>query len=264
MSALESREYMFVSGCARSGTTVAATILNWSDSVFVAQEHYGPLIRRQPELFHPGLYTSPGLHGYVNGQNNYRDFASQGEYSAFYARPKRFDALDDYRFIGDKLIDLYRHFDVFMTPPWSGEKVVLIHLVRNIEDVAASYQTRNLDQTDNWDLDYLSAIPEWEDSIRLAHAFHSRVPANVRMGLVDYDSFFKGGLADLASATRRLYDFVGLELDQAELQGLQHVHRAGAFFRARRQTYEKISADIRSRVDVEVMRQYRDLVSRSL
>lgn len=135
------QELIFVSGCARSSTTVMATILNWSDSVFVAQERYAPRVRHWPKTFKPDLYTLPRLLQFEAGECGYSSFESKGEYTSYYANPKDFAALDGYAYIGGKITHLFRRFDSFARPEWADTQVTLVHVIRNIAGVAASYRT---------------------------------------------------------------------------------------------------------------------------
>src|SRR5690606_22609353 len=125
-------------------------ILNWGQSAFVGQERFASLLNRQPDAFVPDLFESDRLARFIKGDCGYSSYSELREYGAEFACKKEFDTLGENRFIGDKITALHRFFPVFSSPEWDGKDVTVIHVVRNVLDVANSYQTRLENPNDRW------------------------------------------------------------------------------------------------------------------
>jgi hypothetical protein len=258
------RKYLFVSGCPRSGTTVLAHILNWSNDVFVGQERYGELLNKRPVSFTPGLFEAERLRRFEAGECGYASYEANGEYNAWYANNKLGVDFAAMKHVGDKIPELYKRFEVFSSPAWAGRDVTLLHIVRNVFDVAGSYQTRKLDTADGWQKDYLLAIADWSASVRRAHEQMSNPQPNVRLGIVDYDSLFAGGADELVEASRKIFGFAGIAFGEAEKAGVLTIQRAAETRKKMRQNHDAIRADVLSRVDPEVARMHEALKARSI
>lgn len=258
------RKFVFVSGCPRSGTTVLAHILNWGDSIFVGQERFAVLLNREPAVFLPELFDMPRLARFEAGDCLYPSYGAMDEYFAWYAASKPFGELARMTRIGDKIPNLYAFFDVFSLPAWADCDVTVLHIVRNVFDVAASYQSRKLNPADGWDADYLKAIPAWSNSVACAHALAGRDMPNVRLGIVDYDSIFDGDQPALMDSVRRIYGFIGAEFGPGQAQGMERIYRSCQQLRKNRKTYEDIREDVRARVPGKVLDMHRSLAERSI
>ena len=213
------RRYLFVSGCPRSGTTMITTLLNWSDDAFVAQERYAPLLRRDPDALVPSLFRAERLLDFRRGECGYASFQAKREYTYQVANPKDFDALDRYPVIGDKITHLFRRFELFGTPAWRDEDVTIVHVVRGLEGVAASYLARQRNADDKWEWGVDDALRDWTDAVECAHAYHQDAGRGTRLVLVDYDWMHGGDANRVMAVAGRLFEAVGLPFGSGQRVG---------------------------------------------
>lgn len=258
------KKYLFVSGCPRSGTTVLTSILNWSDQAFVGQERYAGLMNRKPAQFLPIIFNYPRLLQFERGDCGYSSFEEKNEYNAWFANPKNFAKLDRMEYIGDKITNLYCFTNVFSTPPWAIRNVTILHIIRNIQDVAASYQTRKQDAKDAWSKDYLQAVADWTESVERIHDFAGKVPSHIRLGIINYDAIFSGDIDTLMHSARKIYDFVGLTFGAKQEQGITKIFSAGEQRKEARQKHDDIRRDVESRIAGDVFTKYAELAAQAL
>lgn len=256
--------YLFVSGCPRSGTTVMATLLNWSDSVFVAQERFAPLTRFHPEAFKPSLYTAARMLDFRPGECGYGAFQDKREYASRSANPKDFTALDSYPVIGDKITHLFRRFDMFGNAHWQDLDVSVVHMIRNVLDVAASYQTRKEDAQDAWDWDGEHALADWTESVDRVHAYHQSADRTAKLILVDYDWWFGGDRVRLLDSSRHLFQSLGLGFDDQQAEGIAGLLDSRERFLGRRRLHSELRSRVERRVGDAILQKYDDLCGWSL
>lgn len=128
------RKHLFLCGCARSGTTALARLVNMHPNINVCVEKYQFEFKRDEGTFLPNLYD---------------DIASLGK-------------AGENIYIGDKVPGFYKNYSkLFDTFPDS--KVFFIY--RNVIDVAQSYKKRKEDKTDAWDKGVRRAVAEWNESL---------------------------------------------------------------------------------------------------
>lgn len=256
--------YLFVSGCPRSGTTVMATLLNWSDSVFVAQERFAPLTRFHPEAFKPSLYTASRMLDFRPGECGYGAFQDKKEYASRWANPKDFMALDSYPMIGDKITHLFRRFEMFGDAHWRGLDVAVVHMIRNVFDVAASYQTRKEDAHDAWDWDGDDAVADWTESVERVHAFHQSADRTAELILVDYDWWFGGDGMRLLDSSRHLFQSLGLAFDDRQNGGIAGLLDGREHFVGRRRPHPELRSRVERSVGAAILQKHEDLRGWSL
>ena len=190
------QRYLFVVGCPRSGTTAMWRLLTGDPRVVLGNERYGN--RWSAEELTPDLYRKDRFSRIEEGDTFYDDLA------AFHERYElMLDRYENAVFVGDKIPMLFTRLDTIGTN-FPGAKVIL--LLRNIFDVAASYERRARDTNDTtWsdDLRTSAAIERWNQSIQVAREH----PASLDVQVVDYERFFFQ-----PDQLERLYDGLGLDL----------------------------------------------------
>lgn len=251
--------FLFISGCPRSGTTVTATLLNWNDDVLVTQERYAPMFRQRPHEMLPELFTQERMADFRKGESGYTGFESMKEHTAHYANPKDFSAIASYPIRGDKITHLYHNLYVFDMDAWRGRDITIVHVIRNPVMVACSFETRRQDSSDGWSRDYNEGIEEWVAAINAIHGFREALPGHVRLGIVDYDSFFAHGMEGLSKSVERLYGFVGIDFTEQQTEGIAVIHEASSFFEDRRRMHMGVEERVRERIPAVVWQRYESL-----
>jgi len=155
----DGRKFLFVAGCARSGTTALGRFLAQHDEVVMGIERYAHRIARKsfslaPEMFEPERFCriEPGDTFYES-----IDFAP----AAYRSIDTKFPTA---RYVGDKIPALYGVLPELFKAFGTSAQVVLIF--RNILDVAASYEARRLNPEDNWKRGTVEAVANWNAALR--------------------------------------------------------------------------------------------------
>lgn len=255
-------KYLFVSGCPRSGTTVLTHMLNWADDAFVGQERYAMLFNKRPARFKPDLFEGERMARHEKGDCAKHQF--DRDLKSKHARPKDFEAIDSYGHRGDKITNLYTRFGMFGRGEWIEKDVTVLHIVRNLGDVAASYHTRKLNEGDRWSRDYEKAIEDWSASVDKTHAYLAKPATDARIGIVDYDTLFTGDLKQLMKGARAIYRFAGLDFTPVQRQGIRKLHVVGEKKKQKRQRHDDIREDALARVDPRTLERYQALVKRAI
>lgn len=151
-------KYLFICGAPRSGTTAMWRLLSCDPSVILGVERYGNLFFKQPltkDIFEPQRFLDNR-----DGDTFYTDL---DKFSSYYKTVK--DKFSSATFVGDKIPMLYMYLDsLFKNIP----EAKVIFLIRNIFDVASSYEVRaqNLND-DSWKRDKRTeaAVIDWHRSL---------------------------------------------------------------------------------------------------
>jgi hypothetical protein len=198
--------HLFICGCPRSGTTLAAEILNAHPRVAVGIERYGNRFFDQPLT--PDLFVSERFYDLQPGDTFYSSF----DFSPIYERKRL--AYADMLYVGDKIPMLYDRLDM-IRDGFSKPKVVFC--VRNILDVASSFQTR-LDNPEDtsWsdELDGPSAVELWNASL----ASYIRHREDIDMFVFHQDRFMDEGEQQF----EQMLVWLGLDPDPKFTATLQH------------------------------------------
>ena len=223
--------YVFVCGCPRSGTTALNHVFNWHPHVFMGIERFSARFARQPESFVPELFRAARFATFVAGDCGYNAFAELPEYgsdySVWFKMPLDPAKIDDAPFVGDKITQLYRNFARFRSPPWAGRRIVMVQILRNLPDVARSYEKRKLDPNDRWDSGYAEAATEWSLAMEQGLALHRDPSRGMQHLLVNYENVFERGLDGFVAGCGKILAATGLDPELVNVQGLVRVFRNG-------------------------------------
>lgn len=236
-----------------------ATLLNWNDTVLVTQERFAPLLRYWPDQFLPDLYTSRRMRDFRTRECGYSEFAAQREYSAPYANPKDFSAIDAYPIRGDKITHLYAAVNKFEEPAWVECDITLLHMIRGLDAVVCSYETRRLNAADAWERGCETAVSEWTASVDQMFRYMEAHGPHIKVGIVEYESIFTGGLRELGDAVARVYAFAGLKFGDKQAEGVAKVHEATASYEQSRIVHADAVAEAHRLIKGDTMRKYMQL-----
>ncbi len=151
------KKYLFVCGCARSGTTALVEALNTHPEIAIGMERFIHIFNAgipDSSLFEPSRFFK-----FMPGDTFYNDIrAMSGNPSS--------EKFGRATYVGDKVPRLFRRFDkLFEVFP--GAKILF--LLRSPLSVAASWERRSKDTSDNfWSRgrDAISCIQEYNESLQ--------------------------------------------------------------------------------------------------
>jgi hypothetical protein len=184
----------FVCGVGRSGTTALTTLLNGHPRVCIGIERYKYLfVREQPVSAE--LFTKERFFDFKSEETNI--WPSHNSYTEIF--PYMYSKWDRARILGDKIPHL---FAVLPHTFAAFPDAKIIYIVRNIEDVAASWVARAEKPDDQWSRGFDEAIRAWNrgNTLILRHA--ARAPESVLV--VSYERLFGGSPGELLRLCRFL------------------------------------------------------------
>jgi hypothetical protein len=196
--------FLFLGGCARSGTSALWMVLTADPSVVLGLERYVDLAHNKPERFTPELFERDRFLDIRKGDTFYDSFAFF-PFQQYQDAVARFDTA---QLRGDKIPMLYPLYGQLAR---AFPEPKILYILRNPFDVAASFERRAMDIEDQlWEAarGYRAACDEWNASVQATQAWSKRLSFYV----IDYESFFSGQ-ADIAS----LAAFLALEPDHLGL-----------------------------------------------
>jgi hypothetical protein len=176
----EDKRYLFICGAARSGTSALWRYVTRHPDVALGLERY--LKRsRSPEFLGPELFTKQRFFEPEEGDTFYMDLE---RFHPYYAKLRaRFDTC---AVTGDKIPRLYEHYPELNT---AFDKPKVLFIVRNVFDVAASYNRRAA-AGKNWPRrrDYSVAVRDWNRSVTSTLRYFD----DSDIFVVEYETFFAG------------------------------------------------------------------------
>jgi len=191
---------LFLCGCPRSGTTALWKLFASEPKIATGLERFKNRCRNAKFELSESLYTKDRFFELKDGDTHFKDLIN-GESGKYYQELK--DRFDTCEYVGDKLPNLYR-FIPEVLEAFSNPKIIVI--VRNVFDVAQSYETRFLNEKDQWDRNFKDGINEWNVSIRKTSA---NLGENV-LPLV-YEEFF---FSKDDQYIKKIEDFLEFKFDQ--------------------------------------------------
>ena len=172
---------LFVCGCPRSGTTAVWRLLTRHPKIAMGVERFinkvdGNFIELTPELFEKERFFD-----LQPGDSHFPDLTSAGA-GRYYADLK--PRYEDCEWYGDKVPVLYKNYHgLFYRFP----SVHVVFVLRDVIDIAESFETRLADPDDNWDHDYKDAVAKWNESLRTTLRYKSN---GAKIYCVDYQELF--------------------------------------------------------------------------
>lgn len=218
------KRYLFVCGAPRSGTTALWAILNCHRRICLTMERYSNRAFRSHDLA-ADLFTEDRLFDLQPGDTFYPDWPHFVDIGLL--RRKFADA----EYVGDKLPRLYEVWNE-TAPNFPDAQYVVI--VRNIFDVAMSYNARASDPDDRWwtaEQDYRAAVADWN----AANAAILAPPPGVTLHCIAYEDLFRS-----PDKVSDLYDRLGLSTTPSDIDDhwLSEIFESAKSLRATRSTRE--------------------------
>lgn len=194
---VQDHQYLFVCGCARSGTSLVTDLLTMHQDIAIGMERYQRLVTREPERFEPSLFEPERFFDVRPGDTFYDDL----EYFEHYGRIR--DRYGKARLVGDKVPRLYERYSL-IAQRFPDARVIFV--TRELPAVAASARARATDPTDQlWPRErgVAAAIREWTEAHETTLAAFDELPIFV----LRYETLVK------APDSSPLLAFLGLEDD---------------------------------------------------
>lgn len=197
------KNYLFISGCPRSGTSVLALILGAHNDIAMGIERYNHKVGLEFDL-NTELFS----------KDRFFDFREEDSHIKLDQQPwikKNYQNLEtrfnECLYVGDKIPYLYLHYDKLLNEFNTHDNFKLIFIVRNIFDVANSYKVK-LKQNPYWRRGVGVSIKDWNFSIRQTIQLHDKYP---NFHIVEYEDLLKTDL----TAINNLLNFLDLEMDES-------------------------------------------------
>ena len=176
--------YLFVVGQARSGTTALARVIGSHPEIVLGLERYKRLI--PPErlsAYVPALFTREQFFDFSTELTNLTPDAGP-RFAAWYDRLT--DKFDTATYLGDKLTD--PAVIPALAQQFPDSKFICI--VRDVFEVAHSWQVRADDPSDRWGAQRgaLKAVNHWNRAVETIAEASEQLPGRVLT--VDYTAFF--------------------------------------------------------------------------
>ena len=246
------RDYLFVYGLGRSGTTALVCVLNGHGQIAIGMERFKRVSAGKTTKLTPDMFTRERFFDFDDGWTNVTPDADPRWAKLYAALAKKFDRV---RYVGDKLVAprLAELRDAF-------PNVKVVCIVRDIFETAHSWQMRADEPNDRWPAQNgaQAAVPRWNAMLRAVLAAQTAHPQSVMT--VEHGAFF--GCED-RKPLRAVLDFLGLHMDNGLNDSWTSAHRTyrERICRKPRQLSADDRAFVEKLADWDLWRQVRDLAT---
>jgi len=207
------KKFLFVTGIQRSGTTALANTLNWHSEITVCIERFKYLINKNKiHLFTPDLFAQDALLDFSSNYTNCTPDHSN-RFADFYKDLG--DKYSNLKYVGDKIANdpgqIPRIHDTF-------PNAKIIYIVRDIFEVAHSWQTRADREGDNWPAHKTAecAVTPWNEFNAQVLSMWESYPDDIYV--VNYQKFFSEAEGK-TDQLNRLLSFLNLSADSGIIEG---------------------------------------------
>lgn len=187
------KNFLFITGCARSGTSALAELIGNHPHIVMGMERYGIYYDAEYLELSPAHFERERFFDARPGDTFYTDFDLFHEWD-----PSIREKFDAATFIGDKRPNIHGHYDaIFKRFPGA----TIYYIYRDIYEVASSWDARHAAGTD-WraDFDYRASVDMWNQSVR---STLKAIESGARIIPVSYAEYFRKE-GDLAALLRPL------------------------------------------------------------
>lgn len=188
------KQFVFISGCDRSGTTALVRLLNSHNEICIGMERYKGLIRKEK------IHTLTQERFQYENFFNIKDEETNIQWDYFYDPLK--EKYNNCSIVGDKVP---RYFQNFNHLKENFPQAKHIFLIRDPYEVASSWKVRAQDKSDvNWvsSNDVKRAVNIWNKSLE---SVYKEIKNNsVDVVIVSYNKLFSGNELELKKITNHL------------------------------------------------------------
>ena len=199
-----SKQYLFICGCPRSGTSALCDLVNSHPDICIGMERYYNKILIDGEL-NPAMFDLPRFLDYQSGDSFHPEL-NQGDI----LKNKYKHAI----YVGEKLPKLYSRLNL-LAQNFPVVSVKILFIFREIFGVAESYTARAKNINDNyWERqqDWRIAVQDWNDSI----AAYINYKSYLAILPVDYEALFCSDVVEGEAQLRKIINFLGVDAYSSE------------------------------------------------
>lgn len=226
------KKYLFVCGCPRSGTSALWRLLVSHPDVVMGIERFTNLATKNWSLS-PAHFEKDR---FMDIQENDTFYSSINNFSSRSGIPALFNSFPEKigkcKYVGDKLPYLYNRLDG-LCEAFPGAHVV--YILRNISDVAVSFENRLRDTNDVWKQSAADAVRHWGSSIRKI----MNAPEGLNVHVVIYEDLF----GDSSNQAEVLFDRLDLPMTEETHAAVSEALKSARLLRMRRNVLPKPSFD---------------------
>lgn len=247
---MKKNRFLYICGCPRSGTSVLALVLGHHPGIIMGVERYHNITYNQFTITQEH-FNKERFFDVQEGDSHINMFEHES-FSKLGANYK--ERFDQHYYIGDKVPLLYYRYEPFFEEFERNAEVKIVYILRNIFDVASSYQYRLNDTTDRWKRTMDMCIRDWNDSMAITENY---IKKGKDIIVVQYEDLFYGDQEKtLSLLMKKLKISVSKELLK-EFNG-QNQHRKD--IEGRRLNYTKLDPhfkrSILQQADIELYRRF--------
>lgn len=236
------RNYLFVAGCPRSGTTAITRLLNLHPDIVIGLERYKSLYGKMRDIL-PDMLSEEGFFNFQPGETNFAP-SSNREAARFYEVAK--EKFPGAKLLGDKYPQFFRFYGkVFERFP----EARFVFIVRDPVAVAQSWQ-RRADDSSSWPQknDARRSVAYWNDALAYTLAY-----AQIREGafvFVEFEELFRSKQKALAELFQRLgVDISDSVLDRVQSEAEAHFACSEEILSRPVELAEEVAEEVRAAAD---------------
>jgi hypothetical protein len=217
------KNFLFIAGCPRSGTSALVRILSFSKDIVIGLERFGHLVSKNNFQLNKSHFETERFFKLETHDTFYEDVIKF--HHKFYPNMRK--KYETAKIVGDKRPDLYRSYDeLFMNFPEA--KVIFIY--RQLDKVASSYNARAIEEN-SWpaDKNFKQAVIDWNESL---YCTLQAIKRGYNIKIVEYENVFQSN-----SNLDDLFEFVGVEKDAGVEEGINLVRSRSAKLLNERKMY---------------------------
>lgn len=204
--------YLFISGAPRSGTSALTELLASHNAISLGMERFKYLYGKGQVT--KELFEKENFFNFSEAQTNINNVS--GKYVDYYTEMEKKYAGS--QVVGDKYPQLYKAWGKLEKEFVGQSKFVFI--VRDIEDVASSFNVRAQNTKDSWpqENDYKRAVEIWNQSLLKAK---EKLARDENIFIVYYKDLFDNEEGSPQATLGRMLEYLQLDHDEALASALR-------------------------------------------
>lgn len=199
---LVGKKYLFICGCARSGTSVTTELILRHSKIALGRERFNSLFKNNKINFTPSLFTPQRFCKSLQQGDTHHTKLNE-YYDSIFSK------WDNHFYYGDKIPSLFKEYDYLIN---TFEQPKIFFLLRNIFDVSQSWERRRLHSVSTngkWphDRGFIEAIMEWNISLKNTIDAKEKYPDNIF--IIPYSKLFSD-----YQLLIKIFEYINIEITQ--------------------------------------------------